>query len=138
MAENKNFHLRIVTPNRVFYESDAYMLEFTGSEGDMGVYAKHVPTTVVLEPGVMRITDDQGKVLEAAVHSGFVEILQDQITVMAEIAEWPDEIDVARAHEAEVRAQRRLSSGDVNVNLSRAQIALRKALVRQELSRDKK
>lgn len=101
----------------------------------MGVYARHVPTTVVLEPGIMRITNADGTKKEAAVHGGFVEILKDRITVMAEIAEWPEEIDVNRAHEAQIRAERRLASKDADINQRRAEIALRKSLVRQEVSK---
>ena len=133
MADRENFHLTIICPTRIFYEADAEMLEFNCTEGEMGVYARHVPTTVVLEPGVMRITEKSGEIKMAAVHSGFVEILKDRISVMAEVAEWPEEIDLNRAKEAEARAQRRLQSNDPQLNYSRAQIALHKALVRQEL-----
>ena len=135
MADNKNFHLKIISPTRMFYEQDACMLEFTSTEGQMGVYARHVPTTVVLAPGIMRITNADGTKKEAAVHGGFVEILKDRITVMAEIAEWPEEIDVNRAHEAQIRAERRLASKDADINQRRAEIALRKSLVRQEVSK---
>lgn len=135
MADNKNFHLKIISPTRMFYEQDAYMLEFSSTEGRMGVYAQHVPMTVVLEPGIMRISNSDGSKKEAAVHGGFVEILKNRITVMAEIAEWPEEIDVNRAHEAQIRAERRLASKDAAINQRRAEIALRKALVRQEVSK---
>lgn len=138
MADNRNFHLKIISPTRMFCEQDAYMLEFTSTEGEVGVYAQHVPTTMVLEPGVMRITDTDGQKKVAAVHGGFVEILKNQITVLAEIAEWPEEIDVNRAREAQIRAERRLASNDSNINGARAELALRKALVRQEVSQGMK
>lgn len=138
MADNRNFHLKIISPTRMFCEQDAYMLEFKSTEGEMGVYAQHVPTTMVLEPGVMRITDTDGQKKVAAVHGGFVEILKNQITVLAEIAEWPEEIDYNRAHEAQIRAERRLASNDSNINGARAELALRKALVRQEVSQGMK
>lgn len=138
MADNNVFHLKIITPTRLLCEQEASMLEFASTEGEMGVYARHVPTTVVLEPCAMRITDTGGSVRTAAVHGGFVEILKDSVTVMAEVAEWPEEIDYNRAHEAQIRAERRLASQDPNINYNRAQIALRKALVREELSKDKK
>ena len=134
MADNRNFHLKIISPTRIFYEQDAYMLEFCSTEGEMGIYAQHVPTTVVLVPGIMRITDDQGEKKIAAVHGGFVEILKNRVTVMAEIAEWPEEIDFSRAHEAQIRAERRLAAKDSTINQARAEFALRKALIRQELS----
>ena len=108
------------------------MLELNTSEGEVGIYKRHIPMTMIVEPGIARIHQD-GKVLEAAVHAGFLEILPDRITVMAEIAEWPDEIDANRAHEAEVRAQRRLQAHDPKIDTSRAEIALKKAIVRLKL-----
>lgn len=107
------------------------MLELNTSEGEVGIYKRHIPMTMIIEPGILKIHKD-GEVLEAAVHAGFIEILQDKITVMAEIAEWPDEIDANRAHEAEERALRRIQAHDPKIDISRAEIALRKALVRQQ------
>ena len=63
-----------------------------------------------------------------------MEILPEKVTILAEEAEWPDEIDLNRAQEAKVRAERRIQTNDPNINLARAQIALRKALVRIELA----
>jgi F-type H+-transporting ATPase subunit epsilon len=91
---------------------------------------------MIVEPGVLTIHLD-GEEKEAAVHAGFIEILPDKITVMAEIAEWPDEIDANRAKEAQIRAERRLQAHDPKIDMSRADLALRKALVRQELAKMK-
>ena len=66
-------------------------------------------------------------------HDGFVEIFQDHMTILAESCEWPEEIDVNRAKEAKIRAERRLSSGEANINTARAEMALRKSLIRIEL-----
>lgn len=134
MADDRNFELQIITPDRVFWNGEAFMLELNTSEGEVGIYKRHIPMTMILEPGIMKIHQGSG-VLEAAVHAGFIEILQDKITVMAEIAEWPDEIDANRAHEAEQRALRRIQAHDPKIDLSRAEIALRKALVRQQAAR---
>ena len=62
-------------------------------------------------------------------------ILQDEVTILAEIAEWPDEIDVNRANEAKIRAERRLETQDPNININRAEIALKKSLVRIEVGK---
>lgn len=128
MADNL-FKVEIVTPDRVFYEGETDFIEFTTTEGDIGVYKNHIPLTTVLAPGEVTIHNgDEEKI--AAVHSGFVEILGDKIVLLAEIAEWPDEIDVARAEAAKGRAETRLSSGNPDIDVARAEIALRKALVR--------
>ncbi len=136
MADERNFELEIITPDRVFWKGEAYMLELNTSEGEVGIYKRHIPMTMIVEPGVLTIHMD-GEKKEAAVHSGFIEILPDKITVMAEIAEWPEEIDANRAKEAEQRALRRIQTHDPKIDLSRAELALRKALVRQELAKTK-
>lgn len=127
MADNKYFKVKVITPERIFFEGDADLLELKTSEGDIGILAGHIPLTAILAPGVMKITKD-GEGKEAALLDGFVEILQDRVTVLAEACEWPDEIDENRAKEAKIRAERRLSEGDGD--LARAEMALRRALIR--------
>lgn len=130
----KLFQLKIISPDRIFYEGDVNMVEFTSSEGEMGVYADHIPLTTVLVPGIMKIHEESG-IKKAALHAGFVEILQDRVMILAEIAEWPDEIDINRANEARIRAERRLGglSGEQNINLMRAELALKRSLTRIKL-----
>ena len=91
---------------------------------------------MLLAPGVLLIHEDDG-VKGAALHSGFVEVLQDQVSVLAEIAEWPDEIDLNRANEAKIRAERQLKSGEQTANIMKAEIALKRALTRLEVGRHK-
>ena len=127
--ETRNFQLEIITPDRVFYKGQASMVEFTSVDGEMGVYKNHIPLTTVLAPGVVTITEAEGK-KEAVIHAGFVQILGDKVTFLAEIAEWPEEIDLARAQAAKSRAEERLRSHSKEVDVTRAEIALKKALVR--------
>ncbi len=129
MADEKLFTLEIISPERVFYEGEAHFLELATSEGEIGVYKDHIPMTNVLMPGVVKIYEVDG-VKEAAVMSGFVVILKDRIKVMAEVAEWPDEIDVNRADEARIRAERRLKESGSGVDMARAEAALKRSLVR--------
>ncbi len=133
MADANNlFKVEIITPERVFYTGDARMIEFTTTEGDIGVYKNHIPLTTVLSPGVVTITESDGA-KKAAVHSGFAEILGDKVTLLAEIAEWPEEIDKNRAEEAKMRAERRLKMKEAGLDVKRAEIALKKALVRIDI-----
>lgn len=128
MADN-TFLLKIITPERLFFEGEAEMVEFNTTEGQIGVYKNHVPTTVIVSPGILTITmPDEEK--EAALHAGFVEILQDQVTILAEAVEWPDEIDENRAKSAKERAERRLQEKEAGIDEDRAQIALMRALTR--------
>lgn len=130
----KLFQLKIVSPDRIFYEDDVDMVEFTSSEGEMGVYADHIPLTTVLVPGIMTI-HKEGEIKKAALHAGFAEILQDSVTILAEVAEWPEEIDLNRANEARIRAERRLggTSGEADINLLRAELALKRSITRIKL-----
>lgn len=130
--ESRNFKVEIITPERVFYTGEATMIEFTSVEGDIGVYKNHIPLTTVLAPGIVTITEEDGQ-KKAAVHSGFAEILGDQVTLLAEIAEWPDEIDEDRAEAARRRAEERLAAKTAELDVARAELALKKALVRISL-----
>ncbi len=133
MADN-TFKLRIISPERTFYEGEAIMLECRTTEGEIGILKNHIPLTAVLAPGVARIRESE-TVVKAALISGFIEILQDQVTVLAEIAEWPDEIDVKRAEEAKIRAERRLQEKAAGTNLARASLALQRSIARIEAAK---
>lgn len=139
MAETANtFEVKVITPERVFYEGTASMIEFTTTEGDIGVYAHHIPLTTVLAPGIVTVTESEDNKKVAGVYSGFAEIQGDKVTLLAEAAEWPDEIDVSRAEAAEKRARERLEAKAKDLDLVRAELALRKALVRKSLAGRKK
>ena len=132
--ESRNFQVEIITPERVFYTGEATMIEFTTVEGDIGVYKNHIPVTTVLAPGIVTITEEDGQ-KKAAVHSGFAQILGDKVTLLAEIAEWPDEIDKSRAEAARARAEERLAHRTEAIDVKRAEFALRKALVRIDIAK---
>lgn len=129
MADNNLFKLRIITPDRVFYEGEASMVEFNTTEGEIGIYKKHVPTTVIISPGILTITEAE-ETKEAALHAGFAEILQDEVVILAEIIEWPEEIDLDRAEAAKDRAEERLHSKTPETDVLRAETALQRALAR--------
>lgn len=129
MADTSTMKLLVNTPERVFYNDDVTFVELSTSEGEIGVYPNHIPLTAVLVPCVLKIHQD-GDVKKAAVHGGIVEILNDRITILAEIAEWPNEIDVNRANEAKVRAERRLAAKESNIDVHRAEMALKRSLAR--------
>ncbi len=132
MADEKYFDLEIISPERTFYKGQASFLELTTSEGDVGIYKNHIPMTNVIVPGIVTIHEADG-IKEAAVHSGFMVILQDSVKVMAEVAEWPEEIDANRATEAKIRAERRLKDGGAGIDLVRAEAALKRSLTRLNL-----
>ena len=133
MAEENKFKVEIITPDRVFFTGEADMIEFNTGDGPIGVYKNHIPLTTVLEPGVVVIhNDDQQKV--AAVHAGFAEILGEKVTLLAELAEWPDEIDINRAEAAKQRAEDRIAAKSETLDLKRAEYALHRALTRIDVA----
>ncbi|MBE5873974.1 MAG: ATP synthase F1 subunit epsilon [Lachnospiraceae bacterium] len=134
MADNNSFQLRIITPDRVFYEGEVDMVEFNTIEGQVGILPGHIPLTVIVKPGILHISEAQGE-KQAALHSGFAEILPDKITILAEIIEWPEEIDEHRAEAAMERAQERLRQKEAGTDIVRAEIALQKAITRIQVLR---
>ncbi len=124
--------LQIVTPQERFYDGPVTMVELTTTEGNIGIYPDHIPLTAVVAPGVLKIHEG-GEVKEAALMSGFITILPEKVTILAEVVEWPDEIDYNRAEEARARAERRLASPTADLDVLRAEMALKRALVRLDL-----
>ena len=134
MANERDFTLRIITPDRTFYEGDVQMVEFNTTEGAIGILKDHIPMTVLISPGVLTITrEEETKV--AALHAGFAEILGDRVTILAEIIEWPHEIDEHRAEEAKARAEERIQAGSDDLDLKRAEISLRRAITRIQVTK---
>lgn len=131
MADNL-FKVEIITPDRIFYQGEVSMIEFNTTEGEIGVLKDHIPLTTVIAPGIVTITEAEGT-KKAAIHAGFAEILGDKVTLLAEIAEWPEEIDLERARKAEDRAKERLNRKEAGLDITRAEIALKKSLVRQDI-----
>lgn len=130
MADNKDFHLRIITPDRVFYEGEVEMVEFNTTEGQIGILPGHTPLTVIVKPGILHLHEKEDAVREAALHAGFAEILPESVTILAEIVEWPDEIDETRAEAALRRAEERLRSKTPETDIARAETALQRAVAR--------
>lgn len=129
MADNNLFELKIIKPDGMFFEGEGEFLEFTSVEGQMGVYKNHIPLTTILEPCVIKIHAN-GEKKKAAVLGGFIEIQKERITILAEDANWPEEIDVERAKAAKQRAEERLRKGESGTDIVRAEAALKRAMAR--------
>lgn len=130
MADNDNkFTLKIITPDRVFYEDHVSMVEFNTIEGEVGIYKQHIPMTMIISPGILTITQDND-IKEAALHAGFVEVLPEKVTILAEIIEWPAEIDLGRAQDSKGRAENRIREKAPGTDMKRAELSLRRAIAR--------
>ena len=130
---DKVMELEIMCPDRSFFKGNVAMVEFNTVEGYVGIYPDHIPLATVLATGVMTIHLEDGTTKQAALHEGFAKITQDKVMILAEVAEWPDEIDINRANEAKIRAERRLDGNESGMDIQRAEIALKKALTRISL-----
>ncbi|NLI89422.1 MAG: F0F1 ATP synthase subunit epsilon [Epulopiscium sp.] len=132
---DKQLRLQIVTPVRVLCDEMVDMVIMRASTGDMGILPNHEPVVATLNYGILRFKQD-GKERRATIMSGFVEVEPDKVTILTDAAEWPEEIDLARAEEAKKRALKRLEPQErMNYNVLRAEVALKKALVRIEARR---
>ena len=136
MADDRNFTLKIITPDRVFYEEQVSMVEFYTIEGEVGIYKDHIPMTMIIAPGIITITTGE-EVSEAALHAGFAEVLPDKVTILAEIIEWPVEIDLARAEESKSRAEERIREHAPGTDMKRAELSLKRAVARIEAVNNK-
>ena len=124
--------LRVVTPDRQVVREDVEEIQVPGREGYLGILPGHAPLLSELKPGEMSYR--QGKnVRRLAVSGGFLEVLPEQVTVLAESAERPEDIDIARAQAAKDRAEKRLKSPDPDVDINRATVALERALIRLQI-----
>lgn len=123
------FNLEIMCPDRSFFSGEADMVEMNTTEGYIGVYPGHIPLAVVISPGEL-VIHNEGETQIAALISGMAKIEQEKITILAEVVEWPDEIDYNRAEEARIRAERRLSGAESGIDIQRAEAALKRALTR--------
>ena len=104
------YPLRVVSVERSLFEGDVEFIIANGADGELGVMARHAPLMTVLKPGPLRIQETMGSSEELLfVGGGFLEVLPDRVTVLADVAEHADEITVERAEEARRRAQEMLA-----------------------------
>jgi F-type H+-transporting ATPase subunit epsilon len=132
----RNVPLEIVTPDRKVFSGEVSMVIVRGGDGDVGIMAGHIPLVTTVKTSAVRIfTDDNRQEKRVAVSGGFLEVKPDGITILAEAAELPEEIDVERAMRAKERAERRLAeAGREDIDTLRAELALQRALNRLQVA----
>lgn len=132
MALPAKVQLEIVTPDRSLVREDVDEVQLPGSEGCFGVLPGHTPLLATLKVGDLwyRVGQDRR---DLAVAGGFVEVLPDHVTVLAQVAERAEDIDFARAEAARKRAEERLARRESDIDFERARIAMMRALVRLQV-----
>src|SRR2546430_16180730 len=104
------FPLRVVSVERSLFEGDVEFMIATGAEGELGVLARHAPLMTILKPGPLRIQETFGGPEQVLfVGGGFLEVLPDRVTVLADVAEHAGEISLEAAEDAMRLAQQRLA-----------------------------
>lgn len=129
MADN-TFMVEIVTPGQILLQDEAQFLVVPELNGELGILKNHAAMIAALDVGVLRYTDPEGKVKKIAISGGFMEVIYNEVRVLAETAEQGSEIDVLRARAAQERAEKRMQLQDENVNHGRAEMAMRRAMTR--------
>jgi F-type H+-transporting ATPase subunit epsilon len=130
------FQLEIVTPAKLMVKDVAEEAQIPGLSGYLGILPGHAPLITELAVGVITYKAS-GTTHTLSVAWGFAEVLPDKVTILAEAAERPQEIDVARAQEAKNRAEALLKSNDPKVDYARAEDALQRAETRLSVAKEK-
>jgi F-type H+-transporting ATPase subunit epsilon len=121
------FHLSIVTPEKIFYEAEIESLVIPGTLGYLGILTNHAPLLTGLVPGKITIKDQENKKQFLAISGGFLEVLKNQVAILANAVEFPDKVDLERAQRALERARQRLKSKEKEIDIPRAMAALKRA-----------
>ena len=130
------YPLRVVSVERSLFEGDVEFIIANGATGELGVLARHAPLMTILKPGPLRIQETIGGPEQLLfVGGGFMEVLPDRVTVLADVAEHADEISVEKAEEARRRAQERLAGTLTTAEEVEFQNALAMAEARLRLAR---
>ena len=133
MALPSHLTLELVTPDRSIVRERVDEVQIPGLQGYMGVLPGHTPLLTTLQVGELWFRVDTEKYY-VSVAFGFAEVLPDRVTILAQIAERAEEVDVSRAEDAERRALQRLAKAAVDVDFERARIALMKSLIRLQVA----
>jgi len=127
--------VEVVTPERVVYSGQAEMVIARGVQGDLGILPNHMPMVTPLKTAPVQIKVEGDQTMRMAVSGGFMEVRGDKVTILAETAELPGDIDVERAKAAKERAEKRLAEKYPEIDFQRAERALQRALARLDVTK---
>src|SRR6184192_1822030 len=125
--------LQIVSADRLLVQDQVDEVEVPGFDGYLGILPGHTPMLALLQVGELWYRRGQEKSY-LSIAFGFAEVQPDRVTVLAEIAEKAEEIDVARAEAAKRRAEERLTKPTTDMDFERARIAMLKSLIRLQVA----
>lgn len=134
MAE-KIMTLEIITPEKTELKAEINALSAPSVSGSLGILFNHAPIVALLDIGELSYKDMKNTEQVLAISDGVLEVHKNKISVLVHSAEKPDEIDVERARKAKERAEKRLRDKTHNIDLTRAEAALKRSLLRLKLSK---
>jgi F-type H+-transporting ATPase subunit epsilon len=126
-------HLQIITPDKMLVREDADQVQIPGKNGYLGILPGHAPLITELMIGEISYVH-AGATRYYAVAWGFAEVLPDKVTILADVAEAAEDIDVARAQQAKTKAEEALRQAAPDLDYDAVQYALRRATVRLEVA----
>ncbi|MBC5635643.1 F0F1 ATP synthase subunit epsilon [Ornithinibacillus sp. BX22] len=129
----KTLTVSVVTPDGPVLEDTYEMVSCKAENGELGILPGHIPLVAPLAISGVRLKRDSGED-KLAINGGFLEVRPDKVTILAQSAEKPQDIDVARAQAAKERAERRLQSKEDHIDRVRAELALRRAANRLDVA----
>jgi F-type H+-transporting ATPase subunit epsilon len=129
----KTLIVSVVTPDGPVLEDTYEMVSCKAENGELGILPGHIPLVAPLAISAVRLKRDSGED-KLAINGGFLEVRPDKVTILAQSAEKPSTIDVARAKAAKERAEQRLQSKDEHIDRLRAELALRRAANRLDVA----
>lgn len=131
------FDLKIITPEKLFFDGKTENIIVRTTEGDIGILANHISYVAALPAGPLKIKTDSGEFRVAAVSGGTIKVSKKGVVIIATAIEWGDEIDLEHARRSEEDARHKLATYESGVEFERAQLKLRRALNRIHVSQYK-
>lgn len=128
----KFINLKILTPDKEFYNEQIVQLNTESIEGKIGILPQHIPLIAVLKPNISKITTAKGEKKMFFSSTGVLKVTKNEVIMLCDACEWPENIDIERAKQSKERAEKRLKEKNHinNIDVDRAKLSLLRALIR--------
>ncbi len=128
------FYLKVIASDKTFFSGRCKSLVVPTLDGEVGILSHRENVVMAIDMGEMRITDLEDKVITAVVGTGFVQVMNNRVTVLVDTAELPEEIDIRRAQEAKERAEEQMRQKQSIQEYHHSQASLARAMSRLKLT----
>lgn len=128
----KFINLKILTPDKEFYNEQIVQLNTESIEGKIGILPQHIPLIAVLKPNISKITTAKGEKKMFFSSTGVLKVTKNEVIMLCDACEWPENIDIERAKQSKERSEKRLKEKNHinNIDVDRAKLSLLRALMR--------